>query len=486
MQSGVRAPDREVYMFVSTCSGNAATNHSGEADRSPPGEPENGLVAPLVAAIGCLLIACAACSTDPPREHYNRSRSGGASARAGTGLPSRGDAAASPDASSTTGDASGSGDAGAHAAIDVRVACGAPPVAEGEFSRERLRSASADCAIWKYCAFRETARALDEAVGAYASDRNDSTLRAARARWLDAMDRWSEAELFQFGPAASVAESAGKDMYQGKGLRDRIYAWPSTAQCRVEEQVIAQPRNLDGVLISGRGMSALEYALFYSGAETACAASTEIAKAWRALSPVERDENKASYARTVAADVRAQSEALVDAWSPDAGNFKQEFVRASGYPDEQTALNVLGWALIYIEKEVKDWKLGIPAGYTLTSPVSGPEAPFAQVGTPNIRANLRGFRALFQGCGDNGEGLGFDDWLHAADHGDLSDRMLDALNGAEAGIDQLGPLHAAPSAQLETAYQALRKLTDLLKSDLFGAGSPLNLKLPASVEGDTD
>jgi len=25
-----------------------------------------------------------------------------------------------------------------------------------------------------------------------------------------------------------------------------------------------------------------------------------------------------------------------------------------------------------------------------------------------------------------------------------------------------------------------------LKGDLFGAGSPLNLKLPSSVEGDTD
>jgi hypothetical protein len=32
----------------------------------------------------------------------------------------------------------------------------------------------------------------------------------------------------------------------------------------------------------------------------------------------------------------------------------------------------------------------------------------------------------------------------------------------------------------------LRELTSLLKGDVFGAGSPLNLKTPASVEGDTD
>jgi predicted lipoprotein len=434
--------------------------------------------------LACLLVMIStACGTDSPRERFARSGPKSPS-RIDAGPSGSRDSGAASDASVSDA-SSGSVDAGT-TAVDVRTACGAPPVLEEEFSRERLRSASADCAVWKYCAFRETARVLDEALEAYASERNASTLRAARGAWLAAMDRWSEAELFQFGPAASVAESAGKDLYQGKGLRDRIYAWPSTAQCRVEEQVVAQPRSLDGVLISGRGLFALEYVLFHSGAETACGSSTETARAWSELSEDERDSRKASYARTVAADVRAQSDALVNAWSPDGGNFKDKFVRAMGYPDEQTALNVLGWSLIYVEKEVKDWKLGIPAGYTLTSPVNGPEAPFARVGTANIRANLRGFRSLFQGCGESGEGLGFDDWLRAADHGELADQLLEALAGAEKGIEQLGPLPDASKEKLETAYQELRKLTDLLKSDLFGAGSPLNLKLPASVEGDTD
>jgi predicted lipoprotein len=379
-----------------------------------------------------------------------------------------------------------SSDPAAPERIDVRESCGELPVTEGEFSRERLRIASADCAIWKYCAFRETARALETAVNAYEESPDESTRAVARAAWLDAMDRWSEAELFQFGPAASVALSAGKDMYQGKGLRDRIYAWPATAQCRVEEQMLAKPRNLDGVLISGRGLYAVEYALFSSADASACAAASETATDWTALSNEERTKLKASYARTVAADVRTQSETLYDAWSPGAGNFKDKFVRASGYPDEQTALNVLGWALIYIEKEVKDWKLGIPAGYTLNSPVSGPEAPFAHAGTPNIRANLRGFRAVFQGCGESGEGIGFDDWLREAGHAELADQMLEALMGAESEIAKLEPLDAAPKEEVGAAYKAMRKLTDLLKSDLFGTGSPLNLKLPASVEGDTD
>lgn len=426
----------------------------------------------------------AACGTEKPRERFARRSPASEGPRASRDAGA--DSGRERDAASAGAERDAASASAAAERVDVRAACGAAPVAEGEFSRERLRTASAECAIWKYCAFRETARALESAVEAWESSPSASTRTAARAAWLDAMDRWSEAELFQFGPAASVAESAGKDMYQGKGLRDRIYAWPTTAQCRVEEQVLAKPRSLDGVLISGRGLFALEYALFSASDASACTASSETAKRWNALSADERSERKASYARTVATDVRTQAENLLEAWSPDGGNFQDKFVRAQGYPDEQTALNVLAWALIYVEKEVKDWKLGIPAGYTLTSPVSTPESPFAHTGTANMQANLRGFRALFHGCGEAGEGLGFDDWLRAARHAELADEMLDALTGAEAALAKLGPLHEASKDELDVAYQAMRKLTDLLKSDLFGAGSPLNLKLPASVEGDTD
>jgi hypothetical protein len=227
--------------------------------------------------------------------------------------------------------------------------------------------------------------------------------------------------------------------------------------------------------------------LFYDGADTECAASSQTAQAWGALSTDEIAARKAAYAVVVARDVRVQAETLVHAWSPSGGNFKQTFVSAGGkYPSEQEALNVLGWALVYVEKEVKDWKLGIPAGVTMDAPVSGPEAPFARAGSENIRANLRGFRQLFQGCGDGGEGIGFDDWLSEAGHADLASDMLSAWEASQAEADALPPLHEATPAELNSMYETLRRLTTLLKSDLFGAGSPLNLKLPASVEGDTD
>ncbi len=103
-----------------------------------------------------------------------------------------------------------------------------------------------------------------------------------------------------------------------------------------------------------------------------------------------------------------------------------------------------------------------------------------------IRANLRGFRGLFQGCGPNGEGLGFDDWLTEAGHGELADDIVKAWQHAEVVADATPALEQATPQEVEEFYQAVKALTDLLKNDLFGAGSPLGLTLPKGIEGDTD
>jgi len=64
--------------------------------------------------------------------------------------------------------------------------------------------------------------------------------------------------------------------------------------------------------------------------------------------------------------------------------------------------------------------------------------------------------------------------------------MLAALDGAEASAAAFPALETASSTELENFYRSVKALTDLLKTDLFGAGSPLNLKLPMGIEGDTD
>jgi uncharacterized protein len=367
--------------------------------------------------------------------------------------------------------------------------CGPPPVSSEPFSRQLLRSAAADCSLWHYCRFEAASATLLAKVTAHAEAPSDGRLEAARAAWRSAMDEWSVIELFQFGPLASRSMSAGKDAYQGQGLRERIYSWPNLARCRVDEQVAEPTYDTQGfasVPLTGRGLFGLETLLFYAGSDTACVPASSAAKTWATLDSEEIASRKLSYAQALADNIHAEMGALIALFQPGTGNYRELLVSASGYPSEQEALNTLAWALIYVEREVKDWKLGIPAGYTLMHPVSGPEAPFAGTGTENIRGNLRGFQGLFQGCGANGEGIGFDDWLIAADHPELAADIVAALGVARDAADDAGPLAGLSGAELETLYRAVKGLTDLVKGDLFGPASPLNLELPEGVEGDTD
>ena len=457
---------------------------------------------------GSALLAClavgGACKTATPDEVFGPGSelpgSGGSLATAGS--------ASTPTGGKGAVGGSGSGDAGKTASTDGGAAggelnlggsgnvveptpgedCGPAPSATPTFTRAALREAAADCAIWQYCHAENAATALRDAVTALRDDSSDAAHEAARKAWRTTMQRWSVAELFQFGPVGSKVESAGRDPYHGQGIRDFVYAWPVVGRCRVEEQIIGRgyEKSWSQVQISGRGLFGLEYLLFYGGADHGCSPNSATGKGWAALDAAGLASAKLDYAAAISADVLEQVHGLREAWKPDGGNFRQTLIDAKGYENEQQALNVIAWSLLYIEKEVKDWKVGIPAGVTLTSPVSQPENTFSLSGIEAIRENVRGFRALFQGCGQDGAGLGFDDWLVDVGQGQLAQDMLSALDGAEAAADAFPPLQQASKPELETFYQQLRGLTSLLKADFFGAGSTLNLKLPAGVASDTD
>ncbi len=362
--------------------------------------------------------------------------------------------------------------------------CGEPPDTTGSFSRKALLEASATCATYQFCNFAASALALRNSIDAYARDSSAEKREAAQDAWKGAMESWSVAELFQFGPLAAKTQ----DAVHGAGIRNLIYAWPNVSRCRVEEQVAteAYKQDFSKVLINGRGLYAVEYGLFYEGKDTECAASSATGKAFPGFSAAELEKRKRNYALAASEDVLNQAWGLYNQFLPEEGNFTKTLRDASGYENEQQALNIVAWALVYIEKEIKDWKLGIPAGYTAVAPVNGPESPFAKVAIENIRANLRGFRALFQGCGENGEGLGFDDWLRSVDHADFADEIIAAYENAQKVADEAKPLDSMSADELDKLYQAVRTLANLLKTEFFGAGSPINLKLPASVEGDTD
>lgn len=451
--------------------------------------------------------ACLACSrTDDPLERFASNAPGpGRGGGSHTGASSSGAAAGAAAGSSVDGgsgnlsgtagttsggggDSSGGNGAGGDGELPPDFGCGPAPVLQTAFTREALRAAAADCATWHYCRFEGGALELRDETLVYVDAPSPQTLSSAQKAFAQAMSLWSVVELFQFGPVASSAISAGKDEYRGQGLREQIHSWYLTSRCRVEEQVINRKfaTNIDDVLVSGRGMFGLDYLLYYPGIDTACPAASMTTQTWVGLSEEELRQRKQAYAAALSEDVLRRAGAIRQAWSETGGNFREDFVSGSGYPDEHQAMKVMAWSLIYLEREVKDWKLGIPAGYTVMSPVTLPESPYSGLLTENVRANLRGFRSLFQGCGENAEGLGFDDWLSEVGHPELSADIVNAWQHAQTVADAFPPFSEATPAQIEELYRAVKALTDLLKNDLFGSGSALGFTLPEGVASDTD
>jgi len=421
---------------------------------------------------------------------------GGSQARAGSGAstPAQGGQIAANGGRSASVDGShedGGATQGTGGSDDIPLE---PEIPDEPFSKAAFLRQVADCAVARYQDFEAHAAALDEAAKANVAAPSEATANAVKNAWLAANATWQVAEIFRFGPAARTTdEDAG-----AQELRDQIYAWRFGARCPIETALVDQAyasSNFGSSLISNRGLGAAEYLLFYQGSDNQCPDYSAINKngGWAALGSVEIASRKRAYAAAVAADVLANIHKLLQAWDATGGNFRQKLTQpgsGSVYPNEQAALNTVWHGIFYVEKEVKDYKLGIPLGVSECVTGLCPEAlesRYANVSTDNIRQNYLGFRRLFQGCGARYSGLGFDDWLDAIGAGDLRSRMLNALDGAQRAIDALDPPLEVSITQNTSlvwdVYNALKELTDLLKSEFV---TVLDLELPAGAGSDND
>lgn len=381
-----------------------------------------------------------------------------------------------------TGDGDSSGDGDLTGDGDAKDECGLAPAGKGDFSKQRLLESVAACSTYQVCLFSRAADELNHQVQGYAADPSAESLAVARAAWSHAMSAWALAEPNQFGPVAGVVT----DQYHGRGLGAFIHAWPNQNRCEIDKQVAMRSyeQGFASILPTARGLPALEYLLFYEGSDTGCSTISATGKAWAQLSVDELARGKQDYAQAAADDLSERAQELVNVWSEDGENFGAKLIAHEGYGSQQEALNVVAWSLLYPYNEIRDLQIGPRAGIgdALLNPVS----PYALADTDSIVHNLEAFRALFQGCGEGGAGIGFDDWLKDAGAADLARDILDALQVVEDRAADFPPLHEATIEQATVFYGEIKQLSDLLKGQLFGSGSVLNLKLPAGAASDND
>jgi len=382
----------------------------------------------------------------------------------------------------------------AHAGCNKKEAPGAPGDQGPPGTREAVLAAFADCTSSKVRDFRDQAARLSEAAQRHESEASAESAVAARQAWESTIDAWQELELFQFGPAAMSDQPGGQD------LRSEIYAWPQFNRCFVEQLIVNKAYlgpDFGKQLANARGFGAIEYALFYAGDDNACPPSNPINNngTWALLVAEGLPAAKAGYARAAAQDVQRHADALAAAWDPNQGGFSNQLAQAGRgstiYGTTQAGLNAVSDALFYLDTEVKDMKLAAPLGLLDCGASTCPErveSPFAGRSKNHVRNNLLGFRRIFSGCADDGQGLGFDDLLADVGQSALADRMALAIADAIAAVDAIDEqsLERASVSDLERVqrlYAAVKAITDLLKTDFV---SVLDLEIPVGAEGDND
>jgi predicted lipoprotein len=341
--------------------------------------------------------------------------------------------------------------------------------------------------------FAAAAEALPAAVTAYcdALDRNQpgATLEAARAAWGAAIDAWEAADALLIGPAAM----------DSKAIRDRIYGWPLLSTCGIDRDTassFADPAGYDAStrLVNVRSLSAIEYLLFTTQTAHTCATTPT---GWDALG-ADLPRARCRLALALARDVASNAATLATAWRRDGGDYVGQLVMAGqvGSPisTAQEGVNRISDAMFYVDRMVKDMKLAEPAGIAVNAcgTVDAPcerevELRYADRATAAIRINLRALRQVFTGTTSSASGLGFDDFLGALGHTDVSNRMVGKLDAAIAAADALPDSMLAALttdyAKVVATHAALTAFTDDLKSQFL---TLLALEIPDDVATDND
>lgn len=361
------------------------------------------------------------------------------------------------------------------------------------FDKRALLASLGNLAATETASFADRALELEATTNVLAAEPTAAHLEAAREAYRDAMKVWQRLEVMQYGPAAPSTIPGGRD------LRDAIYAWPSINRCAVDQELTkdehATPEALAPKLLNVRGLGALERLLFDDSSSNACGAPNAIntTGAWASIAD-DLPARRARYAASAAALVARTAEQLSDAWAPTMGNFIGELsTPGSTYKsDPAKALDVVAYALLYLDTKTKDLKLAVPAGLASCATATCPEAlelGQARLSKAAIRENLIGFQRVFHGGAPfDKEALGFDDWLDALGATELRAELAASIAAALAAVDAIEEEDLAETLKtqpkrVEDVHLAVRNVLDLYKSQLV---TVLDLHPPNDAPTDND
>jgi predicted lipoprotein len=341
-----------------------------------------------------------------------------------------------------------------------------------------------------YDRFDARARTLAYYVAAYCAAPDNATAKtAALDAWKKAIETWEMAELFQFNLSTTTTE--------GRTQRDFVYSWPKTSTCEIDKVVAAgysnqNNFNIGNQTVDGRGLWAIEYALFKDTSDCASGSSADASKL----------EARCHYAQAAAEDLVALAATYKADWTPGSGQRSKDFVNLGqgAFANAEAGATSMFWAMFYIDKKTWELKLNQTSGAqqvknnaeanpncTAKKPcLAALESQYADVSKEHIYNNLLGFEMLFRGLTLAGQDrLGFDDMMtsRGTSPSDMISSIASTKSAVQALSGSLKSLIESGSNEPSKLSQTMKNITGGMKSTVVKA---VGLTAPPSVGQDGD
>ena len=348
--------------------------------------------------------------------------------------------------------------------------------------------------------FASDSGALSAYCAAIGGTEQTTAKTAAQAAWRSLITAWQRTEPHLLEPV--IADNTA--------LTARILSFSSgvLSTCGVDQAVVLAQNNdfdINTRALNQRGLGAVEYALFNTDLNHTCPSQIVETVDWNDLPESQRELQRCEYAANVAQDISSAATELLTIWQQ---TFRSQFINPNNSTDN---LNALSDALLILDTGVKDQKLGIPLGINAacsqTACAEQVESRYSRHSLANIRANLLGFRDVFNGTNEFSNGFGFDDLLNsngfaevAADFNNQIDATLAWLDSIDADLfDQASAIQSAadvdqcinavanPAAPSDfpacNLYGLIKRITDDLKTEFV---TIINVSLPDRAQSDND
>lgn len=308
-----------------------------------------------------------------------------------------------------------------------------------------------------YTNLASAVNSLDSGITAFNASPDASGLTNVQQLFKNAYLAWESASEYDgFGPA-----STSQPVLSGINL------FPATTT-KIDSNIQVGDYNVNTLgNATAKGFPALDYLLYGSGTNTLANYTTDANAA-----------NRKQYLAAVSADIKAEVNAVVTAWSPAGGNYLNTFVNGTG----NSVSSSLGLLINSMDQDfeiLKNDRLGIPLGKqppgtTLPILPKEVEAYYSGISAQLAVAQLKAVQAIYLGTNPSGSALGLNNYLVKANAkyngGSLSDTITahfaQTVTAMQALPDPLSATIQSNPGPADAVYVQCQQLVVLLKTDM--------------------